>query len=88
VFIVNDEVLTEEMRIQLLNKEIVNQYNEAGLKYPEIIPKEVAEAAEEQYIMSLIKQREEIQKARQIEELIANKSNRDKNGEYVTYIKR
>lgn len=76
------------MRIQLINKEIVNQYDESGLKFPEIIPKEVVEAQEEQYVMSLIKKREEIQRSRQIEEIIANKANDTKSGEYVTYIKR
>ncbi|CAI2359948.1 unnamed protein product [Moneuplotes crassus] len=60
------EARTEEIRLQILNKEISSGYGEAGM--PEIIPKEVVEAEEKLSMEALIKEREEIARKRELEE--------------------
>ena len=67
-FLVLDEQRTEEIRIQILNKEVMQSWEETGLNPSQILSKEESKIIEEQSMIELIKERENIKQAREFEE--------------------
>lgn len=87
----NDEMKTEDLRLQIINNEASQSLEESGVAYPEVISKEEAEAMEQQTLLELVREREEIKRKRELEEKegsINPATGKSADPEFELYIKR
>ena len=87
----NDEMKTEDLRLQIINNEASQSLEESGVAYPEVISKEEAEAMEQQTLLGLVREREEIKRKRELEEKegsINPVTGKSTDPEFELYIKR